>query len=126
MIVSVSKEIDDSKIRMERARLHISQKELAQRIGTTREKINAIENAKCKKVQIELLEKLANVFELKVEDLLKNIYDSGELNEDSTYSILEYMGNDGKQRYQTKFYNLDVILSVGYRVNSKNATQFRI
>lgn len=36
------------------------------------------------------------------------------------------MGNDGKQRYQTKFYNLDVILSVGYRVNSKNATQFRI
>ncbi len=57
---------------------------------------------------------------------LKNIYDSGELNEDSTYSILEYMGNDGKQRYQTKFYNLDVILSVGYRVNSKNATQFRI
>jgi putative transcriptional regulator len=71
MIVSVSKEIDDSKIRMERARLHISQKELAQRIGTTREKINAIENAKCKKVQIELLEKLANVFELKVEDLLK-------------------------------------------------------
>ena len=71
MIVSVSKEIDDSKIRMERARLHISQKELAQRIETTREKINAIENAKCKKVQIELLEKLANVFELKVEDLLK-------------------------------------------------------
>ena len=57
---------------------------------------------------------------------LKNIYDSGELNEDSTYSILEYMGNDGKQRYQTKFYNLDAILSVGYRVNSKNATQFRI
>ena len=57
---------------------------------------------------------------------LKNIYDSVELNEDCTYSILEYMGNDGKQRYQTKFYNLDVILSVGYRVNSKNATQFRI
>lgn len=71
MVVDISKEIDDSKIRMERARLHISQKELAQRIGTTREKINAIENAKCKKVQIELLEKLANIFELKVEDLLK-------------------------------------------------------
>lgn len=71
IVVDISKEIDDSKIRMERARLHISQKELAQRIGTTREKINAIENAKCKKVQIELLEKLANVFELKVEDLLK-------------------------------------------------------
>ena len=71
MVVDISKEIDDSKIRMERARLHISQKELAQRTGTTREKINAIENDKCKKVQIELLEKLANVFELKVEDLLK-------------------------------------------------------
>lgn len=71
MVIDISKEIDDSKIRMERARLHISQKELAQRIGTTREKINAIENAKCKKVQIELLEKLANIFELKVEDLLK-------------------------------------------------------
>lgn len=57
---------------------------------------------------------------------LKNIYDSGELNEESTYSILEYMGNDGKQKYQTRFYNLDAILSVGYRVNSKNATRFRV
>jgi prophage maintenance system killer protein len=36
------------------------------------------------------------------------------------------MGNENKQKYQTKFYNLDMILSVGYRVNSKNATQFRI
>ena len=36
------------------------------------------------------------------------------------------MGNVGKQKYQTKFYNLDAIISVGYRVNSKNATQFRI
>lgn len=36
------------------------------------------------------------------------------------------MGNDGKQNYQTTYYNLDAILSVGYRVNSKNATQFRI
>lgn len=71
MIVSISKEIDDSKIRMERARLKISQRELAERTGTSREKINAIENAKCKKVQIELLEKLANVFNLTVEDLLK-------------------------------------------------------
>jgi hypothetical protein len=57
---------------------------------------------------------------------LKNIFDSGELEEISTCSILEHMGNDGKQRYQTKYYNLDAILSVGYRVNSKNATQFRI
>lgn len=35
------------------------------------------------------------------------------------------MGNDGSQRYTTKFYNLDAILSVGYRVNSRNATLFR-
>ena len=56
---------------------------------------------------------------------LNNIYKSGELEEKSTCSILERMGNDGKQRYQTKYYNLDAILSVGYRVNSVNATQFR-
>ena len=35
------------------------------------------------------------------------------------------MGNDGRQSYNTKYYNLDAILSVGYRVNSKNATRFR-
>lgn len=57
---------------------------------------------------------------------LKNIFASEELEESSTCSILEHMGNDGKQRYQTTYYNLDAILSVGYRVNSKNATQFRI
>ena len=56
---------------------------------------------------------------------LKNIYASGELEESSTCSILELMGNDGKQLYSTKFYNLDAILSVGYRVNSINATAFR-
>ena len=56
---------------------------------------------------------------------LKNIYSSGELDKDNTCSILEHMGNDGKQSYQTLYYNLDAILSVGYRVNSINATQFR-
>ena len=56
---------------------------------------------------------------------LANIYKSGELEENSTCSILEHMGNDGTQRYTTKYYNLDAILSVGYRVNSKNATLFR-
>ena len=56
---------------------------------------------------------------------LKNIYSSGELDERSTCSILELMGNDGRQMYSTKFYNLDVILSVGYRVCSINATAFR-
>ena len=56
---------------------------------------------------------------------LKNIYTSEELTEESTCSILEHMGNDGRQSYNTKYYNLDAILSVGYRVNSKNATRFR-
>lgn len=56
---------------------------------------------------------------------LKNIFTSGELMMNSVHSILEYTASDGKI-YQTSFYNLDAILSVGYRVNSKNATQFRI
>lgn len=55
---------------------------------------------------------------------LKNIFQSGELSENSVYSILEYTATDGKT-YKTKFYNLDAILSVGYRVNSRNATLFR-
>lgn len=57
---------------------------------------------------------------------LMNIYKSEELIENNTCSILEHMGADGIQKYRTKYYNLDVILSVGYRVNSINATQFRI
>lgn len=56
---------------------------------------------------------------------LANIYKTGELEENNTCSILEHMGNDGNQRYTTKYYNLDAILSVGYRVNSRNATIFR-
>ena len=56
---------------------------------------------------------------------LANIYKCGELEREGTCSILEHMGNDGKQAYHTMFYNLDAILSVGYRVNSRNATLFR-
>jgi len=56
---------------------------------------------------------------------LANIYKDGELDEEGTCSILEHMGHEGKQSYRTKFYNLDAILSVGYRVNSRNATLFR-
>lgn len=55
---------------------------------------------------------------------LNNIFKSGELDEASVHSILEYTAADGKL-YKTKFYNLDAILSVGYRVNSINATMFR-
>lgn len=56
---------------------------------------------------------------------LKNIFTSGELAEDSVSSILEHTAADGKT-YKTKFYNLDAIISVGYRVNSSQATHFRI
>ena len=56
---------------------------------------------------------------------LKNIFDSGELNEKSVSSILEHTAADGKT-YNTQFYNLDAIISVGYRVNSTQATHFRI
>lgn len=73
-------------------------------------------------------EQIAALFGVKqpaISKHINNIYNSDELDRDTTYSILEYMGNDGKQRYQTKYYNLDMILAVGYRVNSHNATLFR-
>jgi len=53
-----------------------------------------------------------------------NIYKSNELEEQSTCSILEQVAKDGKKR-KVKYYNLDMIISVGYRVNSKKATKFR-
>lgn len=56
---------------------------------------------------------------------LKNIFECGELQESSVISILETTAADGKN-YQTTYYNLDAIVSVGYRVNSRQATQFRI
>src|SRR5207249_4887492 len=56
---------------------------------------------------------------------LKNIFESNELEEDSVISILETTAEDGKN-YQVKYYNLDAVISVGYRVNSRQATQFRI
>ena len=59
-----------------------------------------------------------------VTEHLKNIFESGELNENSVCRDFRHTGNDGKS-YNTKFYNLDAIISVGYRVNSVRATQFR-
>ena len=56
---------------------------------------------------------------------LKNIFTDQELSEDSVISKMEITANDGKI-YSTNFYNLDAIIAVGYRVNSKEATQFRI
>lgn len=56
---------------------------------------------------------------------LNNIFKSGELSQNSVCSKMEHTAADGK-KYKTQFYNLDVIISVGYRVNSKRATQFRV
>jgi hypothetical protein len=56
---------------------------------------------------------------------LRNIFASKELDEESVISILETTAADGK-RYSTKLYNLDVIIGVGYRINSRQATDFRI
>ncbi|MBQ6394579.1 virulence protein RhuM/Fic/DOC family protein [Candidatus Saccharibacteria bacterium] len=56
---------------------------------------------------------------------LKNIFDSGELERERVYSKMEYTASDGKT-YKVNSYNLDAIISVGYRVNSRKATDFRI
>lgn len=56
---------------------------------------------------------------------LKNIFETDELEEESVISILETTASDNK-KYQVKYFNLDAIISVGYRVNSQQATKFRI
>ncbi len=56
---------------------------------------------------------------------LKNIFSTHELDENSVSAKIAHTAEDGK-KYETKFYNLDAIISVGYRVNSLQATQFRI
>ena len=73
-------------------------------------------------------EALATLFSVKRPAITKhinNIYNDGELEENSTCSKMEHMGNDGKQTYNTKYYNLDMIISIGFRVNSKKAIRFR-
>lgn len=57
---------------------------------------------------------------------IRNVYKEGELEEEVTCAKFAHMGNDGLQRYETVLYNLDVIISVGYRVKSIRGTQFRI
>ena len=71
---------------------------------------------------------IADLFSVKrpaISKHIKNIFESGELIEDSVVSILETTAKDGKN-YDVAYYNLDMIIAVGYRVNSKKATQFRI
>lgn len=72
-----------------------------------------------------LMAKLFDVNRPAIVKHINNIYRSGELDKKPTCSILEQVAADGKIR-KMNLYNLDVIISVGYRVNSKRATQFRI
>ncbi|MAM30473.1 MAG: cell filamentation protein Fic [Flavobacteriaceae bacterium] len=72
--------------------------------------------------------KMAALFGVEVNTInyhLKEVFKSGELEEDSVIRKFRITASDGK-KYSTQFYNLDAIISVGYRVNSKQATQFRI
>jgi len=74
---------------------------------------------------------IANLFAVEVPAISKhltNIYDTGELQKDSTISILEKVQKEGKRdvKRNLEYYSLDAIIAVGYRVNSKEATQFRI
>lgn len=72
--------------------------------------------------------KMSELFDVNVPAIskhLNNIFVSNELEEKSVISILETTASDGKL-YKTQYYNLDAIIAVGYRVNSKRATQFRI
>jgi len=72
----------------------------------------------------KLMAQLFDVDIRTVNEHLKNIFKSGELQEDSVIRKFRITAADGK-KYNTNFYNLDVIISVGYRVNSVRATQFR-
>jgi hypothetical protein len=74
---------------------------------------------------------MAGLFGVKVPAISKhlaNIYETGELVKESTISILETVQKEGERQVkrQKEFYNLDAIISVGYRINSVQATQFRI
>lgn len=71
---------------------------------------------------------MAKVFDCSVDNIslhLKNIFKEKELNENSVIEETSITASDGKN-YKTKIYNLDAIIAVGYRVNSKKATEFRI
>jgi len=74
---------------------------------------------------------MAELFEVQVPAIskhLKNIFEEGELEKESTVSIMEtvQIENGREIRRKLEYYNLDAIIAVGYRVNSKLATQFRI
>ena len=70
-------------------------------------------------------EMVGNVQKAAISKHLKNIFAEGELQENSVVSKMETTAADGKN-YNTNIYNLDAIIAVGYRINSKKATMFRI
>ena len=72
----------------------------------------------------KMLAKLFDVSISTINEHLKNIFKSGELNENSVIRNFLITASDGKN-YNTHFYNLDAIISIGYRINSHRATQFR-
>ena len=89
-------------------------------------------NAVVKDETIWLTQKaMAELFDVEVPAIskhLSNIYEDGELQLDATVSKMEIVQNEGSRQVKRKvdFYNLDAIISVGYRVNSRRATHFRI
>ena len=73
----------------------------------------------------EALSTLFNIDRSGIVRHINNIYKDEELSENSTCAKIAHVGNDGKQTYNTKYYNLDMIISIGFRVNSKKAIKFR-
>ena len=67
----------------------------------------------------EALSTLFNIDRSGIVRHINNIYKDEELSENSTYAKIAHVGNEGKQTYNTKYYNLDMIISLGYRIKSK-------
>ncbi len=74
------------------------------------------------------IEAMATLFDIDRTGILRhinNIYKDEELEENTTCAKIAHVGNEGKQTYNTRYYNLDMIISIGFRVNSKKAIKFR-
>lgn len=76
-------------------------------------------------LNIESLAKLFKIDRTGITRHINNIYKDEELDKDSTCAKIAHMGNSNKQQYITNYYNLDMIISIGFRVNSKPAIKFR-
>ena len=76
-------------------------------------------------LNIDSLAKLFKIDRTGITRHINNIYKEGELEENITCAKIAHMGNNNKQQYITKYYNLDMIISIGFRVTSKTAIKFR-